>query len=161
MAMEVHGIPRCDMDHLIIRGCACLFHDKRSRGHYSYLFAFNFFKNMLVLPFSVLQLLLQKKRLCWQVMCVLDLPLLLDFIICMKVTLERPWVRLLPTTRGTSSLLFFFVPTNCSSFGLPFLSPLYGSSHQSFILFFIPSPCFMFYVSHPLYNMFYVFYFRQ
>ncbi len=71
---------------------------------YPCLFVFNFLGNVLVLlPFNVLQLLLLRGRLCWQVMCVLDLPLLLDLTICMQVTLKRPWVRQLPPTKKTSS----------------------------------------------------------
>jgi hypothetical protein len=33
------------------------------------------------------------KRLCWQVTLVLDLPLLLNLIICMQATLEELWMR--------------------------------------------------------------------
>jgi hypothetical protein len=42
MAMEVHGAPRCDMDHFI-RECARLFHDKQSRDHLSLFFFTQFF----------------------------------------------------------------------------------------------------------------------
>jgi len=41
MAMEVHGAPRCDMD-CFIKECACLFHDRQSRGHLFIYFLFNF-----------------------------------------------------------------------------------------------------------------------
>jgi hypothetical protein len=53
MVMEVHGTPKCDMDHFI-KECACFFHDRRSRGYLSLFFAFNFLGNMLVLPFNML-----------------------------------------------------------------------------------------------------------
>jgi hypothetical protein len=46
MAMEVHGSPRCNMDHFI-RECARLFHDIDDREViYPCLFAFNFSSNM-------------------------------------------------------------------------------------------------------------------
>jgi hypothetical protein len=37
MVMEVHGAPECDMDRFI-KECACLFHNRRSRGHLSLSF---------------------------------------------------------------------------------------------------------------------------
>jgi hypothetical protein len=43
MAMEVHNTLRCDMDHFI-RECACLFHDKGSKGHLSLFFLIQIFK---------------------------------------------------------------------------------------------------------------------
>jgi hypothetical protein len=43
MAMEVHGTPGRDMDNFI-RECACLFHDKRSRGNLSLSFCIQLFK---------------------------------------------------------------------------------------------------------------------
>ncbi len=43
MAMEVHNAPKHDMDHFI-RECACLFHDKQSKGHLSLFFCIQFFK---------------------------------------------------------------------------------------------------------------------
>jgi hypothetical protein len=52
MAMEVHGAPRCDMDCFIVE-CARLFHNRRSGGHYFYLFAFNFSSNMFILLFNM------------------------------------------------------------------------------------------------------------
>ncbi len=52
MAMEVHNTLGHDMDHFI-KECACLFHDKRSKGHYPCLFVFNFSGNMLVLFFNM------------------------------------------------------------------------------------------------------------
>jgi len=53
MVMEVHGTPRCDMD-CFIKVCARFFHDRRSKGHLSIFFAFNFLVNMLVLLFNML-----------------------------------------------------------------------------------------------------------
>jgi hypothetical protein len=52
MGMNMHGALGCDMD-CFIRECACLFHDKQSRGHLSFFFAFNFSSSMLVLFFSM------------------------------------------------------------------------------------------------------------
>jgi hypothetical protein len=37
MAMEVHGIPRHDMDHFI-KECARLFHNRQLRGHFILVF---------------------------------------------------------------------------------------------------------------------------
>ncbi len=106
---------------------------------YHCLLAFNFSSSVLVLLFNVLcQPLLQKGRLHWWVMLVLNLPLLLDLMICMQATLEGLWVRQLPTTKGTSSLLFL-VHAGCASFGLslafPICLPCEGFSHRSFIGF--------------------------
>jgi hypothetical protein len=44
MAMEVHNAPKHDMDRFI-RECACLFHDKQSRGHLSFFFYIQFFRH--------------------------------------------------------------------------------------------------------------------
>jgi len=72
-------------------------------------------------------------------MRILDLPLLLDFTICVQVTLKGLWVKKFPTMKGTSSLPFF------SSYGLfvfwfflafLFCLPCDGSGHWFFILFF-------------------------
>jgi hypothetical protein len=52
MAMEVHGTPDHDMDRFI-KDYVRLFHDRRSRGHLSFFFAFSFSSSMLVLLFSV------------------------------------------------------------------------------------------------------------
>ncbi len=38
MGMKVHGT------HCFIRECACLFHDRRSRGHLSLFFCIQFFR---------------------------------------------------------------------------------------------------------------------
>jgi len=56
---------------------------------YFCLFAFNFSSNVLVLFSNTLWLLLLKGKLLWQAMFILDLPLLLDLMICMLVTLEK------------------------------------------------------------------------
>jgi hypothetical protein len=43
MAMEVHGTPKCDMDHSI-KECACLFHNKWWMGHLSLFFYIQAFR---------------------------------------------------------------------------------------------------------------------
>jgi hypothetical protein len=53
---------------------------------YPCLFAINFSSNMLILLSNMLYPLLWKRRLRWQVMFVLDPPLLLDLMISMLVT---------------------------------------------------------------------------
>jgi hypothetical protein len=49
MTMEVHGAPKCDMDHFF-KECAHLFHNNRSRGYLSLSFCIQFFKQH---PFGV------------------------------------------------------------------------------------------------------------
>jgi hypothetical protein len=44
----------------------------------------------------------------------------------MHATLEGPWVRLFPITRGISSL-FLLVHVGCASFGLPLAFPFVSS----------------------------------
>jgi hypothetical protein len=71
-------------------------------------------------------------------MFTLDLPLLLDFTICMQATLKGSWVRLPPTTRRTSSLPFSWSLQIVSfdlSLAFPFCLLFDGSSHRSFIGF--------------------------
>jgi hypothetical protein len=53
IAMEVHGTPRCDMDRFI-KVYVCLFHDRQSKNHLSFFFAFSFLVNVLILLFNVL-----------------------------------------------------------------------------------------------------------
>ncbi len=49
MAMEVHDTLGHDMD-CFIKECACIFHNRRSRGHLPlFFFAFSFLNNVLVL----------------------------------------------------------------------------------------------------------------
>jgi hypothetical protein len=43
MAMEVHGTFGCHMDRFI-KDCACLFHNKQSKGYLSLSFCIQFFK---------------------------------------------------------------------------------------------------------------------
>jgi len=43
MVMEVHGALGHDMDHFT-KECACLFHDRQSKGHLSLVFCIRFFK---------------------------------------------------------------------------------------------------------------------
>ncbi len=52
MAMEVHGAFGHDMD-CFIKECACLFHDRQSRGHLSLFLHLVFLGSVLVLLFSV------------------------------------------------------------------------------------------------------------
>ncbi len=84
------------------------------------LFAFNLLGNMLLLFFNMFQSLLQKGRLCWRVMFVLDRRSLLNLMICMQATLEEPWVKQLTSMKGTSFLPFF------GSCGLFVFSPFFG-----------------------------------
>jgi hypothetical protein len=53
MVMEVHDTPERDMDRFI-KECAHLFHDRQSKDHLSFFFAFNFSSNVLVLFSNVL-----------------------------------------------------------------------------------------------------------
>ncbi len=87
---------------------------------YPSLFTFNFSSNVLILLFNVLQFQLQKAKLCWQVMFILNLPLLLDPMICMSATLGGQWVRSLLTMKGVN-LLVLLVLAGCVC---SFLSPL-------------------------------------
>jgi hypothetical protein len=82
MAMEVHGAPMHDKD-CFIRECARLFHDRRSRGHLSLSFCIQFFRQCVSITFQRALASTIERKLCWQVMRVLDLPLLLDLRICM------------------------------------------------------------------------------
>jgi hypothetical protein len=85
MAMEVHGSPRHDMDHFI-RECAHFFNNKRSRGHLSLSFCIQFSRHHVSI--ALLHALASNvKRKIVLVMFVLDLPLLLDLMICMQTTL--------------------------------------------------------------------------
>jgi len=43
MAVKVHNTLERDTDHFI-KECACLFHDRRSRGHLSLYFCIQFFR---------------------------------------------------------------------------------------------------------------------
>jgi hypothetical protein len=53
MAIKVHGIPGWNMDHFI-KECAYFFHDRWSKGHLSFFFAFNFSSDVLILFFSMI-----------------------------------------------------------------------------------------------------------
>ncbi len=52
MAMEVHNTPEHDMDHFI-RECACLFHERWSKGHLSLYFYIRFFKQHINIFFNM------------------------------------------------------------------------------------------------------------
>ncbi len=52
MAMKVHDTLEYDMD-CFIRECARLFHNRKSKGHLSFFFAFNFLGIMLILNFNM------------------------------------------------------------------------------------------------------------
>ncbi len=60
MAMDVHDAHERNMD-CFIKECARLFHDKRSQGHLSFFFAFNFSSNMLVFFFACFSLYYRKE----------------------------------------------------------------------------------------------------
>jgi hypothetical protein len=72
MAMEVHGALRHNMD-CFIKECARFFKKEDLKIIYSCFCVFNFSSSVLAI---------EKKKLCWQAMLVLDLPLLLDLTIC-------------------------------------------------------------------------------
>ncbi len=80
MAMEMHDTPECDKDHFI-KECVHLSHDRWSRSHLSFFFAFSFSSRMLVLFFNMIWPLLYKERLLWWEMFFLDLLLLLNLMI--------------------------------------------------------------------------------
>jgi hypothetical protein len=91
--MEIHCAFGGDMDNFI-RECARLFHDKRSRDHLFLSFCIHIFKQHVSIVFQhALASTIKKRKLCWQVMHVLNIPLLLSLTICMQVTLKGPWVR--------------------------------------------------------------------
>jgi hypothetical protein len=90
--MEVHNIHECDMDRFI-RECVHLFHDRRSKDNLSFLFLHSIFQPHINIAFQHALTFVVEKKLHWQVMLVLDLPLLLYLTICMQVTLEGPWVK--------------------------------------------------------------------
>jgi hypothetical protein len=51
MVMEVHDVPRCDMNYFIME-CARLFHNKQSKGHLSLFFCIQFFKQQINISFQ-------------------------------------------------------------------------------------------------------------
>jgi hypothetical protein len=51
MAMEVHGEPRCDINHFI-RECARLIHNRWSKGHLSLSFYIQFFRQCVGIAFQ-------------------------------------------------------------------------------------------------------------
>jgi hypothetical protein len=94
-----------DMD-CFIRECACLFHDRRSRGHLSLPFCIQFFKQCVSIVLECALAFAIKKKIVLtgdvyskppitiksHVMLILDLPLLLNLMICMQATLDGLWL---------------------------------------------------------------------
>ncbi len=72
-------------------------------------------------------------------MC-LDLPLLLNFMICLPASDIRKVVGEIVSYHETPNFLFFLVPTGCSSFAMslafPFCLPYDGSIDRLFYFFF-------------------------
>jgi hypothetical protein len=62
MAMEVHGAPRCDMDRFM-RECACLFHNRRLRGHLSLSFCIQFFKQHVSITLQCVLAFVMKRKI--------------------------------------------------------------------------------------------------
>ncbi len=89
MAMEVHGTLGSDMNHFI-RECACLFHDRQSKGHLSLFFCIRFFNQCVNITFQRALASTIKKKITLTGDVFLNLPLLLDLTIGMQVTLEGP-----------------------------------------------------------------------
>jgi hypothetical protein len=122
MAMEVHNTFEHDIDHYI-RECACLFHDRQSRGHLSLFFCIQFFKQRVSITLQCVLAFIIKRKITLAGDACSRPPI----ISRLQETLERLWVRYFPTMRGINLLLFFgsyglfvFWPF----FGLPFSSPL-------------------------------------
>jgi len=92
MAMEVHGTLEHDMDRFI-KECAYLFHDKQSRGHLSLALCIQFFKQHVSIALQhVLAFAIEMKIALMGHACSRP-PITLDFMICMQVTLNGPWVK--------------------------------------------------------------------
>jgi hypothetical protein len=86
MAMVVHNTPR----HFI-KECVCLFHNRRSGGHFSLYFCIQFFKQCIsIILQCALASTIENWLHSWE-MFILNLLLLLDFTICMQETLEGLW----------------------------------------------------------------------
>jgi len=119
MAMEVHNALGCDMDHFI-RECACLFHDRRSKGQLSLSFCIQVFRFSIALQQALTSPI--ERRLLWPKMFILDLLLVLDLMICMQATLKGLWVKWLPTMRRTN-FLPSLVHAGCPFVGLSLAFP--------------------------------------
>ncbi len=117
--MEVHNALGRDMDHFI-RECACLFHDRRSKGQLSLSFCIQFFRFSIALQHALTSPI--ERRLLWPKMFILDLLLVLDLMICMQTTLKGLWVKWLPTMRRTN-FLPSLVHAGCPFVGLSLAFP--------------------------------------
>jgi len=87
MAMKVHDALRRDMDRFI-KVCAHLFHDKQLGGHLSLSFCIQFLKQRVNIIFQHVLNCTIERKIALVVTIVVNLPSLLDFMICMHVTLR-------------------------------------------------------------------------
>jgi hypothetical protein len=62
MAMEVHNTPERDMDRFI-KECACLFHNRRSRGHLFLSFCIQFFRQCVSIDIQCVLMSAIKKKI--------------------------------------------------------------------------------------------------
>jgi len=82
MTIEVHDAPKYDM--YCFTKCAHFFHDQQSKSHLFLCFYIQFFKQQVNIAFQcALAYAIKRRKLCWWLMLVLDLPLLLNLMICM------------------------------------------------------------------------------
>jgi hypothetical protein len=69
MAMEVHSAPKCNMDRFI-KECAHLFHNKQSRGHLSFSFCIQFFRQYFSIALQrALTSTIERKIVLWGDAC--------------------------------------------------------------------------------------------
>jgi hypothetical protein len=92
MAMEVHNAHGHNMDHFI-KECVHFFHDKWSKSHLSLSFCIQFFKHHVSIALQCVLASTIKKKIASTCDACSRPPLLLDFMICMQVTLKGLWVR--------------------------------------------------------------------
>ncbi len=83
---------RHDMD-CFIKECVHSFHNKQSRGYLSLSFLHLIFQQCVIIAFHHALTYAIKKKIALVGDTFLNLLLLLDLMICMKVTLEGLWVR--------------------------------------------------------------------
>jgi len=86
MAMKVHDAFGRDMDRFI-KVCAHLFHNKQLGGHLSLSFCIQFLRQRVSIVFQHVLICTIERKIALVVTIVVNLPLLLDFMICMQVTL--------------------------------------------------------------------------
>jgi hypothetical protein len=139
MAMEVHDASEHDMDRFI-RECACLFHNRRSRGHLSLSFWIQFFKYRVNIVLQCGLIFVIKKNIA------------LASDVCSKpsITIRSHDLRV-GDIRGTLGEIisyqeidkfspFFWLMQVVLLWAFPwpslFFLPCDGSDHRSFILFF-------------------------